>query len=317
MDDDLAMARLAVRCALGETVPVTFRSINNTNNAIYIITRGAKSFALKLFRDNDSGFAAEVRLRKWIGDAVKVPPIASAGELPDGSKYLLLDWIEGRPLSRILLDQTRYDGVAVFRQLGQVTAVLQSHALPPDAPWPRAPQVLLRYGEAGTRFADEIAALTAPLAHRLGDGPHRSLMDCLAVVSAEAEPTAPVLCHADYRPKNVLVGEEDALSAIVDWEFTRIGNPWADVSQMLRFAPDDAQEDALGAGYFAGRLMPGNWKRVARGFDLARIAVGLLSAKTSDSDYDDWFGLLSGLGRFLREGDARAIRSSAWRLLDI
>ena len=135
--------------------------------------------------------------------------------------------------------------------------------------------------------------------------------------SSETLPSAPVFCHGDHRPKNVMVGESGSVSCLVDWEFARLSNKWADLSQMLRFASNDALEDTLGAGYATVSPLPPQWKRIARGYDLARIAVGLANGNAASPDFDDWLLLVRGLTESLERGDVSLIRQAAPRLLDI
>jgi aminoglycoside phosphotransferase (APT) family kinase protein len=116
------------------------------------------------------------------------------------------------------------------------------------------------------------------------------------------------------------VSDDGGISGVVDWEFTRLGAHWADLSQMLRFASTDALEDALGEGYEAGVGSPlaANLKRIARGYDLARIAVGVSNADWSGPDAPSWVALMmEGLASYIENGDPSAIRVAAPGLLDI
>ncbi|GAA4842917.1 phosphotransferase family protein [Kitasatospora terrestris] len=62
-------------------------------------------------------------------------------------------------------------------------------------------------------------------------------LDALAARLAEALPTspAPALVHGDYRLDNVLVGPDDRILAVLDWEMSTLGDPLTDVGLLVMY----------------------------------------------------------------------------------
>ncbi|MBV6701263.1 phosphotransferase family protein [Kitasatospora aureofaciens] len=63
-------------------------------------------------------------------------------------------------------------------------------------------------------------------------------VDRLHALLAERLPAspAPALVHGDYRLDNVLVGEDDAITAVLDWEMSTLGDPLTDVGLLVMYA---------------------------------------------------------------------------------
>jgi aminoglycoside phosphotransferase (APT) family kinase protein len=67
------------------------------------------------------------------------------------------------------------------------------------------------------------------------------------------------LVHADANPKNILVtrlpGGDWRVDAVLDWEFSHSGSPYADFANMTRFSDDYPAEfaDGFRSGFAAGR----------------------------------------------------------------
>jgi len=56
--------------------------------------------------------------------------------------------------------------------------------------------------------------------------------------------SAPAIVHGDYRLDNVLVGADDKIAAVVDWEMATLGDPLTDVGLIIVYQ----QMDRLGEG---------------------------------------------------------------------
>jgi aminoglycoside phosphotransferase (APT) family kinase protein len=102
------------------------------------------------------------------------------------------------------------------------------------------------------------------------------------------------IVHGDYRLDNVIVGDDDRLAAVIDWEMSTLGDPLTDVGALLMYwdmmlrgegmfgaVPDgavfpraDVLVDAyLAAGGAAVDRLP--WYLAFAGFKLAVIAEGI------------------------------------------
>jgi fructokinase len=83
------------------------------------------------------------------------------------------------------------------------------------------------------------------------------------------------LVHSDFNPKNVMIaGREDAVLAIIDWEFCLSGNGLGDLGNFFRFEYDypSGARAALVEGYTSvnGKL-PAKWFDVAKLIDLGAM----------------------------------------------
>ncbi|MBB4761775.1 aminoglycoside phosphotransferase (APT) family kinase protein [Actinoplanes digitatis] len=85
------------------------------------------------------------------------------------------------------------------------------------------------------------------------------------------------LVHADFNPKNLLVGRDDdghwRVTAVLDWEFAFSSAPLFDVGNMLR----DPRPAAFEAGFVdgfrdGGGHLPADWRRLSRALDLYSLA---------------------------------------------
>lgn len=89
------------------------------------------------------------------------------------------------------------------------------------------------------------------------------------------------LVHADFNPKNLLVtgqGTSWQVTAVLDWEFSFSGCPYADAANMVRFADGypAAYADGFTAAFAghqpAGLPPPADWLYLGRVFDLFALS---------------------------------------------
>jgi aminoglycoside phosphotransferase (APT) family kinase protein len=59
------------------------------------------------------------------------------------------------------------------------------------------------------------------------------LYESLATKVPRETETRPAIVHGDYRLDNVLVGADDKVAAVVDWEMATLGDPLTDIGMML------------------------------------------------------------------------------------
>lgn len=61
---------------------------------------------------------------------------------------------------------------------------------------------------------------------------------------------APAIVHGDYRLDNTLVGDDDRITAVLDWEMSTVGDPLTDLGLLLMYADPAAVVNASqAAGY--------------------------------------------------------------------
>ncbi|MFD0401463.1 phosphotransferase family protein [Kitasatospora sp. NPDC127121] len=118
----------------------------------------------------------------------------------------------------------------------------------------------------------------------------------LHALLAERRPIspAPALVHGDYRLDNVLVGDGDAITAVLDWEMSTLGDPLTDVGLLVMYtevagvgggiipsaatAPGFPKPDELVAYYaeLTGRQAADlDWYVAFASFKLAVVAEGI------------------------------------------
>ncbi|MFB4296566.1 phosphotransferase family protein [Actinomadura sp. NTSP31] len=76
-----------------------------------------------------------------------------------------------------------------------------------------------------------------------------------ALLEANLPPeSAPAIVHGDYRLDNLLVGADDRIAAVLDWEMATLGDPLTDLALLLvymrRTTPSAAEADATRAPGF-------------------------------------------------------------------
>ncbi|GLC44541.1 hypothetical protein PLESTM_001611300 [Pleodorina starrii] len=152
---------------------------------------------------------------------------------PLGTPFYLMDCVEGRifldPNLPELQPQQRTE---VYRHMAQVLASL--HSKDPAA------LGLRDFGNPNNycarqlrRWADQYGASVPKAAPEV-----TRLIDWLAahVPTADAAPPRPAVVHGDFRLDNIVYGADAAAAggfrplAVLDWELSTLGNPWADVA---------------------------------------------------------------------------------------
>ena len=57
-------------------------------------------------------------------------------------------------------------------------------------------------------------------------------------------PPAPAVVHGDYRLDNVLVGADDRIKAVLDWEMSTLGDPLTDLGLLVMYSGSSALPDS-------------------------------------------------------------------------
>ena len=80
------------------------------------------------------------------------------------------------------------------------------------------------------------------------------------------------LVHGDLGPRNVVLGPNLEVAAVVDWEHAHAGDPHADLGSLLRFDRQPAWEQGVLEGWVSVRGgAPGEARDLARSADLAAL----------------------------------------------
>ncbi|WP_414169683.1 phosphotransferase family protein [Streptoverticillium reticulum] len=185
------------------------------------------------------------------GTAVPVPEPLLLCEDEDviGAPFYVMEFVEGTPyrsaaeLAAIGPDRTR----KVVLQLADILADL--HAVDPAAvgladfgrPEGFLERQLRRWEKqlesSRSRELPGIEELRAGLAEALPDSP------------------APTVVHGDYRLDNVLVGADDTVRAVLDWEMSTLGDPLTDLGLLVMYSE---QRNVPGSPLATTREAPGH-----------------------------------------------------------
>ncbi|MFI1971076.1 acyl-CoA dehydrogenase [Streptomyces cinnamoneus] len=78
---------------------------------------------------------------------------------------------------------------------------------------------------------------------------------CRALGAAPPASPAPTVVHGDYRLDNVLVGADDTVRAVLDWEMSTLGDPLTDLGLLMMYSE---QRDVPGSPITTTREAPGH-----------------------------------------------------------
>ncbi|MGW8569982.1 phosphotransferase family protein [Streptomyces niveus] len=164
--------------------------------------------------------------------AVPVPGPLLLCEDPDvlGAPFYLMEYVRGTPyrtaeqLAPLGPERTR------AALLGLVDTLVELHAVDPSAvgladfgrPEGFLDRQLRRWGKqldaSRNRELPGVDALHAALGRSLPDSP------------------APTVIHGDYRLDNVLIGDDDRIKAVLDWEMSTLGDPLTDLGLLVMYS---------------------------------------------------------------------------------
>ncbi|WP_228981654.1 phosphotransferase family protein [Streptomyces sp. DH12] len=147
-----------------------------------------------------------------------------------GAPFYVMDFVPGTPYRTA--DQLAPLGAERTRGavLGLVDTLVDLHAVDPDA---------VGLGDFGRpegfldrqlrRWGKQLAA---------SRGRELAGVDELHTALGRALPhsPAPTVVHGDYRLDNVLVGEDDRITAVLDWEMSTLGDPLTDLGLLVMYS---------------------------------------------------------------------------------
>ncbi|QNP62505.1 phosphotransferase family protein [Streptomyces genisteinicus] len=219
--------------------PLTARLIQGgRSNLTYAVTDGTNRWVVRrpplghvLATAHDMKREHRV-ISALVGTAVPVPEpvLLCEDDSVLGAPFYVMEFVEGTPyrtaeqLAPLGPERTR-DAV-----LGLVDTLVDLHAVDPEAvglgdfgrPEGFLDRQLRRWGKqlAASR-GRELAGI---------DELHAALGRELPVSPA------PTVVHGDYRLDNVLIGEDDRIKAVLDWEMSTLGDPLTDLGLLVMYS---------------------------------------------------------------------------------
>ncbi|EIE98811.1 phosphotransferase family protein [Saccharomonospora glauca] len=177
-----------------------------------------------------------------LGDTeVPVPPtvLLCTDESVLGAPFYVMDYVEGTPYRRrdqleaLGPDRTRRIAEAMIDTLARLHAV--DYASVGLAEFGRPEGYLERQLRRWGKQLD---------ASRSRDLPG---IDTLRERLSKRLPTssAPTIVHGDYRLDNLLVGADDEITAVLDWEMSTLGDPLTDVALLVAYTEGEALGDEI------------------------------------------------------------------------
>jgi aminoglycoside phosphotransferase (APT) family kinase protein len=205
---------------------------------------------------------------------------------PDARPLMALEYVPGTPLSEILDSREPDDASlsALGREVGRTVATIgevtfdrpgffadAGLTVDPQTPWSsQLPELVAAWlPKVPTDRLDQ-ATGQAWLELCAGHAPALTRIDHQAR-----------LVHADVNPKNILVGRDGSgwrVTAMLDWEFSFSGCPYADAANMMRFGADYPPAFLTGfqQGFVAHQPadlpLPHDWAYLGHVFDMFALS---------------------------------------------
>lgn len=242
-------------------------------------TAGERSVVRIYARPSHRGEAAhevDAALLRLVRGLVPVPEVLEVRRADPGTgmpALLVTSYVEGVRADE-LLPTLGPDGLATLgTRLGELLADLAGMPMLRTGPFVDGDLTIGSFALDGQRV-DGLPAFLETLAPRLHgftdadlDGLRGVVVDAQALLDTV---TRVCLVHSDANPKNLLVDPDTLeVTALLDWEYTHAGHPYADLGNLLRFDREPAFEGAVLAAYTArhgGR--PAEALALARAADL-------------------------------------------------
>lgn len=253
---------------------------SNTN---YYVECDGRSYVLRLYVRHPSVYAKEMALYRLLDRSIPVPRVIGHGRTgPLGYPFSLFERVAGLHLDALCARTDRAAHLRASQELGQILGRLAT----------------LRYGTRGLLSAKSAIAPLAiepfdlqefyrhclfetPAAARLGPLRDR-LYRYLRGPEPQPVPAHPHLVHGDFNPGNLLVREDGAVVAVLDWEFAHAGSLLADLGNLLRQRPECPLPDGFGTRVQEGLAasgveLPSDWRARALRADLGSAIEFLTS----------------------------------------
>ena len=273
-----------IEAALGRTVVGSRTLAGGFSHETCLLTLPSGQLVARL---GGSDPAIEAAVMKAASRFVPVPRVELVIPAADGGRpAMVLDFVEGTPLSQVLAD-SQHDDTAL-RDLGAVVGAVIAAvgAVTLDRPGFFTDASLAVGNEpAWSEQLPEFAVTCmAKVPRERLDRTTRQAWANLCAACAPALTTIDRearLNHADANPKNVLVarnGDGWRVTALLDWEFSFSGCSYGDAANMVRFAADyppgftDGFLSAFAEHQPADQPLADNWLYLGKVLDMFALS---------------------------------------------
>lgn len=234
----------------------------NTNYAVQM--SDGEKLVLRIYSSGETAFAKETEILRKLTGSVAVPRVKLAAAKHDGFKhpYAVLDWIEGVPLNRVLLEEPES-----APEIGDALAAILINIRDQDVAVESSVSVV----EAVRCYVSD-----HNVAQQLGEERSSRLWNLVRENSAMIDGfcTQTGLVHGDFQGDNILLQRTSGkwrVNGILDWEWAHNGCFLRDVGSLLRYPAESsgAFMTALEAGFSRrGVPLPSRWIMASRIWDL-------------------------------------------------
>ncbi|MGW2850393.1 phosphotransferase family protein, partial [Streptomyces sp. NPDC001274] len=166
------------------------------------------------------------------GVPVPEPVLLCEDESVNGAPFYVMEYVAGTPYRTV--EQLAPLGPGRTREavLGLVDTLVDLHAVDPQA---------VGLGDFG-RPEGFLERQLRRWGKQLDASRNRELpgIDALHTALGRALPAspAPTVVHGDYRLDNVLIGDDDRIKAVLDWEMSTLGDPLTDLGLLVMYSSD-------------------------------------------------------------------------------
>ena len=234
----------------------------NTNYAVQM--SDGEKLVLRIYASGEAALAKETEILRKLAGSVAVPGVKLATAKHDGFKhpYAVLDWIEGVPLNRVLLEEPES-----APEIGDALAA-----------------ILINIRNQSVRVESSVSVIEAlrnyladqNVAQHLGEERSSRLWNLVRENSAMIDElcTQTGLVHGDFQGDNILLEKTFGkwrVNGILDWEWAHNGCFLRDVGSLLRYPAESSEAfmTALEAGFSRrGVPLPPQWIMASRIWDL-------------------------------------------------
>lgn len=234
----------------------------NTNYGVQM--SDGQQLVLRIYASGEAAFAKETEILRQLAGSVAVPGVRLATSRHDGFKhpYAVLDWIDGVPLNRVLLEEPE-SAPEIGDALAAILIGIRNQSVPNEPP-------------VSVNEAVRCYLLDQNVAQHLGEKRSSRLRNLVRENSARIQElcTDTGLVHGDFQGDNILLEKASGkwrVNGILDWEWAHNGCFLRDLGSLLRY-PNESTEaftTALEVGFSRrGVPLPAQWIMASRIWDL-------------------------------------------------
>jgi aminoglycoside phosphotransferase (APT) family kinase protein len=252
--------------------------LRNTNYRLHLSVQ-EQPVVLRVYSADPSACRREALLLRTVEATVPVPRVLHAE--PDADPpWAITTWLDGTRFDQFLLTASEKDVETASFSAGQILAKIHVHTFPESGFFAQDLSIEAPISpDSGWRGILENWLLRGNTGRKLGTDLTRCLLRFVADNAWRTEPiwTQSQLVHADYKPWNLLV-KDNAIVAVLDWEFAFAGFALNDFAIYLRYSHTQipAYKQAFVDGYqAAGGALPADWPRLTKLVDLVSLCYFL------------------------------------------